>query len=232
MYVHIKKMWEVLWRHPCCSHDDRPFGYFWNIYLYLAFFLLQTTLSTSVSEQERMPETIITSLPKWDESKVAWWTVWKWIREAPTVPECLRRLGILQLNYPGNKEYFGFLKAQQARWAVCCFTWELTFGYTSSSHQQSIHASLKARLAGNWISLHQAPDFIYKVLNTRKINRNRIVDGAKSPATNSQLENDVAKTAGCANLVQSIRCCCTEVTSLPLILREVSDSSTGYYAQR
>ena len=164
--------------------------------------------SVAVSaDSSKIPAEITRNLPKCTESNVAWWTVWKWIRESSTVQEGLDRLAILERNYPGNKDYFNFLRAQQARWALCCFTWELTFGYVSSAHQESIHASLKAPLARNWMSLHLAPDFIFKTLNKRKLNRNRIVDGALSTVTIKQLV-DAAKDAGCASLVASIQTCC------------------------
>ena len=126
------------------------------------------------------------------------------MRKSPTLPIVKQRLDIVKVCYPKSADYCDFLWSIVRHWAVCCFSWELTFGFQSSSVQENIHSGMKKMLGGNSLMLHEMPDFVLKLFDKRNLNIERKLDGKSIIARlkaqyNAGLKNTIQRIKGCLN---------------------------------
>jgi len=111
-------------------------------------------------------EAIIFLMLKASVCKKEWHELWSWLRSAPSIAQVKERLDLVVSVYPASATYCKFLWDNVSTWANCVSTGRLTFCYDSSSHQESIFASLKAPLQGKFVGLHRLPDHIRDVSTT------------------------------------------------------------------
>ena len=67
---------------------------------------------------------------------MTWNAIWKYLRNAPNLPEVRSRLDELLMKFPNSKKYIDFLWRNASTWATCAFTWELDYGFQASSMQE------------------------------------------------------------------------------------------------
>lgn len=103
----------------------------------------------------------------------SWFVLWHCLRKSPTLGALRQRLDKLLVIYPSKSaaSYIAFLWSIAATWAICCFNWELTLGYQATPLQEGIHSSMKSRLRGQRVPLHEVVLFFREIMLKRKFNK-------------------------------------------------------------
>ena len=105
--------------------------------------------------------------------------IFGWLRGGRNSEETTARMEYLVTRIPALESYVnGELKSTVIYWADWARVWGLTFGLTTSTLQENLHWSLKARLRGNSVSPHMFIEFLEKTLGERqnRISYNRTGD--------------------------------------------------------
>lgn len=102
--------------------------------------------------------------------------VFRYIRSGESLVDTLARLERVKESYP-EPELIRYideeLKSTLKYWANAFRVWNLCFGLSTSTMQESIHWSLKARLKGKSVFAHMLPAFLIKTLERRAVNVER-----------------------------------------------------------
>jgi hypothetical protein len=131
--------------------------------------------------------------------EMEWFTMWKYVRDAPTLNEVKTRLNQVRTLYPTSGSYCDFLWENVGTWAKCAFTWMLTFGLQASSLQEGIHSQWKGTLDNHLIPLIEAPLFFRRAMKNRQLKRDLVHAAPSARIRTSSLQND-ARSKGYGQL--------------------------------